>query len=64
MNILGSDEIPIGFGMALAANSGAMQYFSSLDDNKRRQILSRAKNIESKQEMQGFVNSMQKDSFF
>jgi len=62
-NILGDDEIPIGFGMALAADSNAMQYFSSLDNTKRKEILDQVRNIHSKNEMQSFVEKMYNNSF-
>ncbi len=53
-------EIPEGLNMALAQNIYAMQYFSSLSDSAREDIIRRTGEIESKSEMQSFVNSLVK----
>ena len=53
-------DIPEGLSMALAQNIYAMQYFSSLPDSGRREIIRQTRDIGSKAEMQRFVNSMVK----
>ncbi|HOJ48916.1 MAG TPA: hypothetical protein PLD48_08690 [Bacillota bacterium] len=54
-NYANGDGIPLGFGMALAQNAKAMEYFSSLSESERQAILSQIHNINSKSEMQSFV---------
>ena len=51
-------ELPMGFGMALVHNSGAMNYFTGLDEKKQKEILETAYSIESKQEMKNFVANL------
>lgn len=51
-------ELPIGFGMQLAKNLDAMNYFSNLDEEGKRQVVNQTKNIGSKQEMEQFVSSL------
>lgn len=53
-------DIPEGLGMALAQNIYAMQYFSSLPDSQRQDIIRQTGRISSKEEMQSFVNGLVK----
>ncbi len=57
-NFVGSDEIPMGLGMALAKDLNAMNYFSSLDAASQRQIIEHTHSIRSKEEMQDFVSRL------
>lgn len=54
----GSDDIPLGLGMALAQNSRALSYFAGLSLGGKRDIIEKTHNIGSKKEMQSFVNSL------
>ncbi len=54
-NYTNGDGIPLGFGMALAQNAKAMEYFSSLSESERQSIIAKIHNINSKSEMQSFV---------
>lgn len=61
MNIQNNDtELPLGFGIALAKNNSAMSYFSSLTPAHKREIIAHSHTIRSKEEMEKFVNSMDK----
>jgi len=51
-------EIPLGLGIALSENMNAMNYFSSLSKDQQRQIIDQTHQIQSKSEMQAFVNSL------
>lgn len=51
-------ELPMGFGMALIKNQSAAQYFESLNEQERRQIIDQTHQISSKQEMQNFVDNL------
>lgn len=51
-------ELPMGFAMALAMQPNAMQHYATLPDGQKSEILSRAKAVQSKSEMQSLVNSL------
>lgn len=51
-------ELPMGFGMALARNTQAMETFSSLSREQQQEIIGKTHSVESKKEMQALVNSL------
>lgn len=51
-------DLPMGFGMALAQNLGAMERFSSLPAHEQEQLLKQAGSVRSKAEMQALVTSI------
>lgn len=54
-NMLGNEEVPIGFGMELAKNLDAMRSFAAMDETEKSQVLDRASHVSSKREMEQFV---------
>lgn len=54
------NELPLGFGIALAKNNGAMQYFASLTPTHRQEIIERTHTISSKEEMEKFVGKLER----
>lgn len=50
--------MPMGLGMALAQNINAMQYFSSLPRQAQQRIIDHTHSIQSKEEMQAYVQSL------
>ena len=44
-------NIPIGFGMALAANQPALAAYAAMLESEKHDILTRAQNVRSEQEM-------------
>ena len=56
------NEIPMGLGMALMQNKQAMDYFSSLTDAAKQQIIEHTHTIQSKEEMQSYVDSLAKNN--
>ncbi len=52
------NEIPIGFGFALAQDPEAMKKFANLPENKQTEILQKARRASSKSEMQSIVDNM------
>ncbi len=50
-----NDGMPMGFGVALAANPIAYERFSNLSEKERAELLARTHGIESKEEMRAFV---------
>ena len=57
-NFANGTGIPMGLGMALAKNVKAMSYFSSLPEEVRNRIISHTHTIQSKEEMQAYVDSL------
>ena len=51
-------EIPLGFGMALAQNTQAMERFSALSHERREALIAGARAIHSKAEMAAYVNQI------
>ena len=57
-NNFGSTEMPLGFGMGLAMNVQAMEYFSSLPEAEQQAIINTAHNTHSKAQMQQLIESL------
>ena len=49
------NELPLGFGMALAQHPKAMERFANMSESEKEEVLSQLHSIKSKQEMQSFV---------
>ncbi|HEZ7986662.1 MAG TPA: hypothetical protein RWO09_06980 [Ruminococcus sp.] len=52
------NEMPIGFGMALAMNPEAMQKFASLPEAKKQRIINGTHTVSSKSEMRQYVENI------
>jgi hypothetical protein len=63
-NLVDGKGIPMGLGMALAQNLDAMNYFSSLGDEKQKEIINHTHEIRSKNEMQQFVSHISDGNSF
>ena len=57
-NYVNGPGVPLGFGMALAQNPTAMDVFSALSEDQRRQVLEKSRRIRSKAEMRSYVDSL------
>lgn len=55
---MNQNDIPLGFGFALAQNTEAMERFSALSAERRSEVLQKAHSVTSKQEMKALVNSL------
>lgn len=53
-------DLPMGFGMALLQNREAAAYFEALPASERRRILQKVRAIQSKKEMQLFVDDLKR----
>lgn len=51
-------KVPIGFGMALAQNTAAMNRYSHLTEQQKQEILNKAHNVRSEREMYDLVASL------
>ena len=54
--ILGIDEVPLGFGMALAQNAKALEAFGRMDERQKQRVLYDARHVRSREEMQSVVD--------
>ena len=48
-------KVPIGFGMALAQNTAAMNHYAHLTDDQKQEILNKAHHVRSETEMYTLV---------
>ena len=48
-------KVPIGFGLALAANTAAMNRYARLTEQQKQDILARAHSVRSEKEMYALV---------
>lgn len=53
-------ELPMGFGMALAQHPEAMQRFAALSEAEQQAIVSGTHAVRSKREMQAYVEQLMK----
>ncbi len=53
-------EIPLGLAFQMAMNEKAMAHFSAMSEKEKENIIERARNVKSKQEMERLVNEMGK----
>ncbi len=51
-------KVPIGFGMALAQNTAAMNRYAHLTEQQKQDILNKAHNVRSEKEMHDLVASL------
>ncbi len=51
-------DLPMGFGMTLMQNENVMRRFAAMSDEEQKSVLSQTHTIQSKKEMQAFVNHM------
>ena len=56
-------KVPIGFGMALAMNQPAMDAYAAMTEGQKQDVLDRAHNVRSEQEMQALVASLTGGTF-
>ncbi len=51
-------KVPIGFGMALAQNTAAMNRYAHLDEAEKQAVLNKAHNVRSEMEMYTLVANL------
>lgn len=50
-------KVPIGFGMALAQNTAAMNAYAAMTEEQKQAIINKAHNVRSEKEMHDLVKS-------
>lgn len=56
-------QVPIGFGLALSANTAAMNRYAQLTEAQKQDILNKAHNVRSEKEMYSLVASLASGTF-
>ena len=54
---LGGD-MPIGFGLSLAANAKSMEAFAKMSDVEKEAVVERSRQMHTKADMEKFVNGL------
>ena len=57
-NIGQGGELPIGFGLSLAANTKAMEAFSKMNDAEKTSVVEKSRQMQSRADMESFVNKL------
>ena len=55
------NTLPVGLGLAFAANRTAMDRFADMTDNEKEEFIERSRGVMSKKEMERLVNSLVKE---
>lgn len=56
------NEIPLGMGMAFSSNLSALSEFVNMSNEQQKEIIKKAKQVNSSEEMQSFINSLSHDN--
>lgn len=51
-------QVPIGFGLALSSNTAAMNRYAHLSESQKQDILVKAHNVRSEEEMYALVATL------
>jgi len=57
-NIGEGGDMPIGFGLALAANAKSMEVFAKMSESEKALTVERSRQMHSKADMERFVNNL------
>ncbi len=60
INYIDNDELPIGFTMELALHTDILNKFAQMDKPRQEQIVNGARNVNSRDEMRNYVESIAK----
>lgn len=51
-------EMPIGFGLSLAANEKSMEAFANMTEEQKERTVEQSRHMKSREAMEQFVNSL------
>lgn len=57
-NIGEGGDMPIGFGLSLAANAKSMEAFANMSDAEKEAAVEKSRQMHSRVDMERFVNSL------
>ena len=52
------ENMPLGFAFQLALNQKAMDNFAKMQDGEKNQVMEAARNVNTKEQMQGIVDDL------
>lgn len=52
------DDMPIGFGLSLAADAKAMKCFAGMSDEEKRAVIEASRNQHTREDMERFVTKL------
>ena len=52
------EEMPLGLGFGLAMNDKAMENFSKMPEEEKKQVIEAARCVNSKSEMKGLIDNI------
>lgn len=62
-NIGQGGDMPIGFGLSLAADAKAMEAFSNMSDAMKTAAVEGSRNVKSREEMERYVHKIGEGKF-
>lgn len=57
-NIGQGGELPIGFGLFLAANEKSMEAFAEMSDARKQETVEKSRQMSTREEMEQYVNEL------
>lgn len=57
-NIGQGGNLPIGFGLSLAANAKSMETFAAMDDMEKEAVVEKSRQMNTREEMEQFVERL------
>ena len=57
-NIGEGGDMPIGFGLSLAANEKSMKAFADMSDAEKTEVVEKSRQMQTREAMEQFVNSL------
>lgn len=61
-NIGEGGDMPIGFGLSLAANAKSMEAFSNMSDAEKEAVVEKSRHMHSRTDMEKLVSSLSEES--
>lgn len=60
-NIGQGGDMPIGFGLSLAANAKSMEAFAKMSDAEKQAVVEKSRQMHTRHDMESYVNSLGED---
>ncbi len=57
-NIGQGGNLPIGFGLSLAANAKSMEAFADMSDMEKEAAVEKSRQMDTREDMEAYVNSL------
>ena len=63
-NIGEGGDMPIGFGLSLAANAKSMEAFANMSDKEKEAAVEKSRQMHTRADMENYVNSLGENKMF